>query len=593
MSDFQRILNMYGELKSLRDEVKPLHDDIGRVVGIQTDADRPYNKGNGNKAVRRDQFVDDPTAAISVNQAGEYLVGVMWGTGDGVLQLHPSQYVKDRVDEEIVKDYYAYATNRLLWHLNHPQTGYSGALLPYAYDQVAFGTSGIGIFPNKEFIEGRAENALIARGYGVDNIAIDVGKSGMVDYVFATYHWRVSRIVGEFGTENLPKRIRECYEKGNLNEKFTIVFGMFPRDDFNPRKKGKKGTKYRGVWFMGDAEANRKDEGGFFFEEDFAEKPINIRRAIRIRGEVWGRSSGTMLISSINSVNYMVSTAIEIIEKMADPSLGVFSNTLFGDDAIDTSPSGLTVFNQTAAGNGNPIFPLYDVGDPRGLIEFLIPYLNEKITTAFKIDALLDFNSQKDMTAAETLKRDLIRSQSLAGLLTQQKNEGLVPDVTRAISILYNLGELGVNPRLHVDIANQMREGGRSDRVIPESVLDAMDNGRQWFDIQWNNQLDRMIRTEKAQNLVQVINAVSAVMAIYPQIVMAINWYKLVREFNDNLDSNNGVMLSEKEFRAAIEQQAQAQQAMMGLQAQAMAAQSEKDASQAFKNTRDAQNVGR
>ena len=340
-ADFKQITEMYDQLKSHADRTKPLFDSISKYTGIRVRPDYRWNKNNTQPQQQLDEFVDDPTASISVNQAGDYLVGVMWGTGEGVLDLEPSPYVLERTTKEAVEEYYKFATRQLLYHMNHPEAGYMAALRPYAYDQVAFGTSGIGIFPNEAFKEGAEHNALVCRNFGINHIAIDVGRSGLVDYVFATYHWRVSRIVGEFCMTNgkidlakiskLPKKIQDAYNKKDMNQEFDVVFGMIPREDFKAGLKGKRGARWRGVWFMVDSQGNKKDNREFFFEEDFHEKPISIARMIVVRGEVYGRSSGTMLLSSIRSVNYMIGTAIEVIEKMADPALGIFGNAVFGD----------------------------------------------------------------------------------------------------------------------------------------------------------------------------------------------------------------------------------------------------------------------
>ncbi|MEE9356579.1 MAG: portal protein [Methylococcaceae bacterium] len=595
------VFAVYTACRTERTAVAPLWNDISKFVGIGVDPDYAlYGANSGKKARQVDDFVDDPTSAISVNQAGDYLAGIVWGTGEGIFDLKPSSQVLELVDSEVVDDYFAYATKQTLLHMNHHEAGYSTALRTYMYDQVAFGTSGIGIFPNNGFKDGVDDNALICRQYGVDNVCIDVGKSNLIDYVFATYNWRVSRIIGEFcmvdgvisaeKVATLPKKIRDAYGKNDINQKFDIVFGMMPRTDYNPRLKGKRGTKFRGVWFMADK--NVKDNA-FFLEEDFNEKPINIARMIVVRGEVWGRSSGTMLLSSIRSVNYMVGTAIEVIEKMADPALGMFSNAIFGDGVLDSSPSGLTVFNSTLAGasGGNPVFPLFDVGNPSALVEFLIPYLNEKITTAFKVDALLDFNSDTDMTATETLKRSVIRGQSLSGILIQQKNERLIPDVRRSVSVLDDLGELGINPTINEARATKLRQAGRIERIIPQAVLDVKATGRSWYEIRFNNELEKIIRTEKVQNLLQILQTILAIMQAQPDIVHAVNWYKLLKDINDNLDANNEILLSETEFKDKMvgiaKQRAEAQTAAMA-QSTAETGKTVAQTTQAQKETRNA-----
>lgn len=600
-SEFDQVYEIYTRLQTNRDRAKPLWDDIANVTGIQLDPDYAWHKDTSHSSKQQDEYVDDPTSAISVNQAGDYLVGVMWGTGENVFNMVPSRHVLELTDEESVEDYYDYATDQSLYHMNHPEAGFASALRPYSYDQISFGTSGIGTFLNEDFIDKGDENALIYRNYGVDNVVIDEGKSGLVDYVFATYHWRVNRIVGEFAMEageliaekfdRLPKPIKDAYKKNDINQVFTIAFGFMPRSDFNARLKGKRGTRYKGVWFMPENKAKSIPASkAFFAEEDFTERPIAMARMIRLRGEVWGRSPGTMLISSIRSVNYMIGTAIEVIEKMADPALGTFSNAVFGDSVLDTSSTGLTVFNSSFAGqNGNPTFPLYDVGDPSALVEFLVPYLNEKITTAFKVDALLDFNANKDMTATESLQRYTIRGQSLSGMLGQQKNEFLIPVTKRSISLLMNIGELGANPRTQPERAKRLAELQRNERIIPEAVLQVMEQGKPWYELKFNNELERLMRTEAVQNLLQILQAIIAVSGVYPNIIEAVDWYKMIKDINDNLDQNNQILIPPAKFKENIARIAQAQAAQGALAAQGQVAEVEKTEAEATNKRQEAQ----
>jgi len=596
--DTQNIWQLYTACKTEREQYTPLWKDIEKFVGIQVNTDYTYDNAVTNKSRQLDEFVDDPTAAIATNQFGDYLIGILWGNGDKVFDIIPSRYVKEYVDEADVAEFYSFATEQTLYHMNHPDAGYTSALRPYAYDQSAFGTSGIGTFPNQAFKRRVAENALVCRSYGPDNLAIDVGQNGMVEIVFATYHWKINRIVGEFcmtgavvdmkKVEKLPEPMRDAYKGGQFNTEFCLVFGYFPRDDYDPKFQGTRGTRYRGVWFLDNKSYNKP-----FFEESFSEKPIPVTRQILVRGEVWGRSSMTMLLSTIRSVNFMLSVTIEILEKMGNPALGITSNAIFGDGVLDTSPNGLTVFNSVLANGQTPAFPIHDVGDPSGIIKFLLPYLNDKVTTAAKVDVLLDFNSAKEMTAAEALKRFVIRGKSLSGILGQQKNERLVPDVRRAISILLDLGELGVIAKKDPKRAEALMKRKLTGRIIPDAVLKVMESGRPWYELKFNNELEKLTRTETVQNLVQVLNAITAIAAVFPDIIHAVDWYKLLKDINDNLDYNNQIVISAKDFKAKIAAIAQEKQAALMLQAGQAAAGIQKDTASANKQNSEAANAKR
>lgn len=592
-TDYGRIRDMYNQLKSDREQYRNTWEKISQFAGITVDPNYT-NNSDRDKGNALDQYVSDPTSVTAVNQFGDYITGIMWGTGDRALNIVPSRYVLEYTTAEVLDDYYSYVTDQLLYHMNHEDAGLNNAIKPYAYDQAAFGTSGIGAFPNAAFKERVADNALIFRPYGIDNICIDEGKNGSVDYVFATYHWRISRIVGEFcsdgmgGVDNskvckLPKELVDCYRKGDLNEHHTVVFGVLPRTDFDPKLQGKRGTRYRGVWFLENSK-----EGGIFAEEDFAEKPIAVARMIKVRGETFGRSSGTMLLSSISAVNFMLATSIEILEKMANPALGVFGNAIFGDSVLDTSPQGLTVFNPSLSGNGNPAFPLFDVGNPAPLMQMLIPYLNEKILSAFKIDALLDFNQSGDMTATESMQRYSIRAKSLAGILTQQKTELLAPLVKRCVSILGQLEQLGADPRTMGERVELLRKMGRQERIIPPEVLRVIQDGRPWFEIRFNNEMERMTRTEALQSLIQILNAVTAIAPLNPQIIEAVDWYRLLDDINNNLDANNQILIGADAFKEKMAAMAQMQQGMLAMQAGQAGAQIQKDMAGANKSNSEA-----
>jgi len=592
-SDFDNIYSLYSACKTEWEQNRSRWVDISRFVGISVDTNYMRNMATPTKGRDTDIYVDDPTAALSVFQSGDYMSGIMWGTGDGVFDIVPSRYVTEMVSAEEVQEYFAFATEQALYHMNHHDAGLSGAMKSYAYDQMAFGTSGVGCFLNKSFLDGCSHNALLFSNYGVDNLVIDEGKGGQCDIVFVVYNWKINRIIGEFcheegDIEKLPKIMRDAFKAKDFNRVFKIVFGFYPREDYHPALKGKRGAKYKGVWFLDDTHDNKT-----FYEEDFIERPIAVARAIKIRGESYGRAPGTMLNSTIKGVNFMIGTSIEIVERMSKPPLGIYGNALFGDSVLDTSPDGLTVFNQSMqTGSGQPVFPFFDVGDPSAILQFLVPYMNEKIVSGFKIDALLDFSSAKEMTATESLQRYAIRGKSLAGMLLQQKNEMLTPIAMRSITLLMGIGQLGVDPT-DKERVKALKSIGEDKRIIPDAIINAMKAGKPWFDLRWNNELEKLTRTEAIQNLVQLLQSISAIAMMYPDIIQAIDWYKLLKDINDNLDANNQIVIPANEFKKRLMEAAEQRNQMMALQAGQVGSQAVANVAKANKDNKEAQNNGK
>lgn len=595
--EFQNVFQIYKATKANKARYSSIWDRISQFVGIEVNPSYGYGGDPQSfSSTQLDEYMDDPTSAISVNQAGDYLIGIMWGTGDLALTVQPSRYVKELLKDGNSADaYYNFATEQLLYQVNHPEAGLNASLMAYSYDQFAFGTSGVGAFNNPDYKLGITDNVILFRNFGVDNLNIDEGKSGSVDIVFVDNIWRCNRIVEEFSYKNgvfnqqmfndLPQQIRDAWDAEQYNQFFTVVLGVIPRANYSPKFKGKRGTKYKGCWFIGDG-----NDGRFFFEEDFNKKPISVCRQVRVRGEVWGRSSGTLLLSTISAAQFMLSEGIEIIEKMGQPPLAVNSNAIFGDSVLDTSSNGITVLNPAlGSGQEKSIYQLFDVGDPSELLKFLLPYLEGKITTAFKVDVLLDFNSAKDMSATESLQRYAIRGKSLAGTLTQQKTELLLPLMERCLGLLWDNGQLGTPPtKLGQTMMDKLKRSGKAGRVIPPEVLQVMAAGLPWYDIKFNNELEKLVRTEAIQNLTQIIQAVGGIASLYPDIIHAIDWYKLLKDINDNLPTNNQIMLTAQDFKAAVQSAAQARAQAQGGQAQLAAA---KDQSQTELNRAKTQEI--
>lgn len=592
-----KIYNLYKEAKKIRDEYLPLWQTIAKYTGITLDIKQLGDQFLNNGSKRQlDEFVDDPTAMLACNQSADYLLGLIWGNGKNVARIKPSRYVLELADSSAVEPYYKYITDEIEYQINHPEAGLFNALRPFFYDQTSIGTSGIGCYLNKDFATNGAENALVFRNYGVDGMAILEGVNGSADYVFVTYGWKANRIVAELCIKNgvidkevynkLPKKVREAYEKNDFSTQFRLVFGFYPREDFNAKLQGAKGYKYKGCWFIDDANDNKP-----FLEEDFKTKPIIVSRMIRVRNEIYGRSPSSMVLSSIRLLNFLMSSVVESIEKQNRPALGVFSDALFGDKVVDTSAGEMVPLNSNFSGNQNPLFPIYDVGDISGIVNILLPYYNEKIATASKVDILLDFSSAKEMTATESLQRYAIRGKSLAGFLLQQK-ESQILIYKRIISLLESVSLLGIDPIVYEERAKSVKRI-RPERIIPAEVLEIKKQGLPWYEIEFNNELDKLTNTEVVQDLMSQLQAIMAVGQIKPEVVMGVDSSKLLQVIKEAYSTLDGVILSEGAFKEKLSEQQQMQQAQMVLQAGQAGAVIEKDLSQANKNNNEVLNVKR
>ena len=143
-NSFENVKKRYQELKAEREKYVPRWEEISRYVGIRVQPQAYPAAGESNKSRDLDKYTEDPTAALSVQQASDYLKGIMWGNGDGVISIEPTDDILEFASKEELDPWYKFATKQILTQMNHPNAGLNSALDAYFYDQNAFGTSGIG-----------------------------------------------------------------------------------------------------------------------------------------------------------------------------------------------------------------------------------------------------------------------------------------------------------------------------------------------------------------------------------------------------------------------------------------------------------------
>lgn len=575
--DIKTLLKRFQDAETEKQRYMPVWRDISKYTGIKIDVDDTKSDGDD-----LDTYTLDPTTSLSVIQSADYLKGIIIGTGDKGIEIEPSDDVLKYAPVSAVKKWYKFATDVLLREINHESSGFHTAFQSYLYDQMAIGNSGLGVFKN-ELRNNSSANALIFKAFGVDTMSVCEGKNSVVDTVFNKYKWRTNQFVSEFchrdGVfdksmfEKLPSKVRDAYKNNEINKVFEVVQAIIPNEEYNPEKIGIAGAKYKGFWFLPDG----KD--GVFFEESFNERPISFGRPVKVRGEVYGRAYGTMLLSSIRCVNEIVNGLMITLDKMRDPALGAFGDAITGDAVIDTSAGSISVFDPSKLNGNTPLFKIQDVGDPSPIVNFLLPYLNEKLATAFKIDLLLDFSSSADMTATESLQRYSIRNKSILGLVIQQINDVYKPTIQRAVSLLWDMGRLGVIAT--PEEAEAMV--GFQESVIPEAVLQCAMEGKSWFKIKFTNEIEKISNTDKLDNLVQLLQIMQGLVAYNPDLVGAVDWYRLLKEATDGLGFDSSLM-SETEFKKQLQEKAIMQQQMMMMQAENMQSQTNRNNAGALKD---------
>jgi hypothetical protein len=273
-------------------------------------------------------------------------------------------------------------------------------------------------------------------------------------------------------------------------------------------------------------------------------------------------------------LNHIAGNTVDNIEKTTDAPLGIISGSLVAGNVLNRSANSVTVFNpQTTQGNGQPIFPISQAGDISAVVNFLIPQLQKTIINMFKIDQLLDFNNQTEMTATESSYRMSIRGKAINGLLSQQKTECIEPTCHRAISIIqncklfgYTLEEIQEMPEETEEQMAYKQQLIATGDYIPEIVLEAMKNNKMWYTLKFNGELEKLCNAEIYESIGRFLQYLSAILNLKPEVAHAINGYEFLELLKSVSNLVNDKLIKNKyDFENIIKklEEAQAQQAEM------------------------------
>ena len=469
----KRWFDRYSKAKSKKKTWLDLWQYCGKYIHTRKQNFTEYN--DQGQFLVEDVF--DSTGPKANRKMAAALIGLMWQGFKKSVRLNPAKNID--VTQE-VKDYFEEVMDRAGRAFDDPRAGFILSQEEYMIDQGCFGTSGIGCF------EG-TESHLLFQAWGVDEITIEEGENGYVRTIYREFEVPVSRAEADYGLENLSERVQELFNEGKMNDMVKFLHIIAPAD------KGEE-KSYQSLTYEYDTKKLVKRSGFFEF-------PVPVSRFYKRRNEIYGRSPAMDALSDILEINATKEARISAIEKSLDPPLGVYDDSLLGNEEVDTSAGGINVFATSGRiANQNPIFPLFTVETIREAdksIEDLMRSINEH----FSVDRLLDFNNETRMTLGEAQMRQQIRSEALGSLFSRQQNELYTPLIERGMNVLFRKGVLGVARGTEEE--QILLAQGEEPFYMPDEVAKVALRGDDYFEIEYITPAARMLETAEAQGVLR------------------------------------------------------------------------------------------
>jgi hypothetical protein len=351
----------------------------------------------------------------------------------------------------------------------------------------------------------------------------------------------------------VSKKLRDLFNSGKFDDEFTVLIAIEPRMMRSPGKKGKNAMPDRSCHIELDGQHLLR-EGGF------VEMPIKVGRFFKLLGEEYGRSPAMDALPDVLEANAIWEAVTIAIEKSLDPPLGVLDDGKLGGSEIDTSAGAINVFNISGrAGEKNPIFPLFTVGETKQSIA-LIEQLAKSISDHFFLDRLLDFNNETRMTLGEANLRNKLRNSTLGSIFTRQIMEVISAVVHRYFNTLLDQGEFG---------STKPDPKNPNSILIPEAVAKRMASGQNVYEIEYFTPAMRIMQAEEADGIMRTWEMAGVIAGGVPEVLDNLDHDKSLQLFAGIAGAPSEIRRAKSEIdkirgarEAAIQKQQEMQQAL-------------------------------
>jgi len=256
----------------------------------------------------------------------------------------------------------------------------------------------------------------------IGEYAIAQNWKGQVDTLYREFQKPVGAIVKEFGLANCSSTIQNLYARGTLDAWVTIMHGIEPRADRDPRMLDAKNMAWASTyWEVGGNPDKPLRESGY------KRFPALCPRWALAGGDIYGNGPGMEALGDIKQLQHEQLRKGQGIDYQTKPPLQV--PTSMKGHEVEMLPGGLTYVDSTQPGQGirsafevnlNLQYLLADIQDVRG-----------RINSAFYSDLFMmisqDNAATTRMTATEVAERHEEKMLMLGPVLERLHNELLEP----------------------------------------------------------------------------------------------------------------------------------------------------------------------
>ena len=368
------------------------------------------------------------------------------------------------------------------------------------------------------------EQELRFKAIPITEIYLGADKYGSIDTVFRKTCMTGRQIIQKWGEavhENIIKESDSAPDK-----RYDILHVCIPKNEsMHPSYKDHEYVSY----YIDIDNEHLMSQGGYF------ESPYFVARCMVLAGETYGRSPAWHTLNDIKMVSKMWESVIRAGQLQSQPPIMV------ADDGVmmplKVVPNGIIVGGVAYDGTER-VRPL-NVGGQLVITLQMIEAKEKSIRDAFYIDNLV-MRDGPMMTATEVMQRQQESMRLLGPLLGRYQVEFLSPLIEKVFSSLARAGKFG-----------------KIDPKLLESE----------YEIEYTSPLTILQKTTEVQKFSQFLQFAMGIAQVNPQALDIIDFDRAMAQAADSIGIWKSVQRSPEELQAMRDQQAQAQQAQMALNA--------------------------
>lgn len=317
---------------------------------------------------------------------------------------------------------------------------------------------------------------------------------GRVEYFYRKLEWSPLQLQTKFGKESLPDNVKAKLDKAGSDDKFTVIFAIFPRPEYKKNALEKSTAPefrpYGYKYFLYDDAHQVGKEGGYF------EMPAFVPRWRKTAGSRWGYSPAMVCLSDVLTLNQLVELVIKAGEKVVDPPVLGTRRGVFGD--VDLRAGGYTVVADKDSLTTFESKARFDVS------QLSKEELQKQIRAAFFADKL-ELKKSPEMTATEVQARLELMARLMGPTIARITIDFLDLVLKRTYNILYRYNKLGEVPQLVKD-----RQGE--------------------LDIEYRGPMARAQRMDKVMSIERWLGMIAQAAEAYPEMLDVPDAVEIARE---------------------------------------------------------------